>query len=399
MTVDGIFKFYQNGKLIAECPNNITTNGRILAIKTLMGAIPSFGTSIGIGVGESANTFSYSPTSIVISGTAPSQTVVVTITGHALRVGNRVSISGITAGPTALNGTSQTITAIATNTITFISSTSLTNGTYTSGLGTIGTLATNYGLDFKVASSKVLSSHLSKDPTYDAIVFKTTIEDPLSYRIKEIGLFSEALLNAGTTYQTETLLAFEPSENWQTTAGVSLPTTGTVTRLVSYSENSNFRIGDKALQVIGSATQASRTAVVTDTYTDLNKYSSEDFIKLAFYSAGSLNVTVKFESGNNSNNSKTYTFAGVAGYNVVSVKISSGSSGTGTIDWSNITKITIENTSSTNNIVVDGLRFERRYIPDANAGIVSRAVLPTAIEKLANTPLDIEYYLRLGFNG
>ena len=56
--MNGIFKFYQDGKLIAEAENNITQVGRMLAIKTLMGAVPSFGNSLSIGVGESANSLS-----------------------------------------------------------------------------------------------------------------------------------------------------------------------------------------------------------------------------------------------------------------------------------------------------------------------------------------------------
>jgi hypothetical protein len=54
--MEGIYRFYQDGELIGEAKNSLTVTGRALAIKTLLGAVPNFGTSLAIGVGQSANT-------------------------------------------------------------------------------------------------------------------------------------------------------------------------------------------------------------------------------------------------------------------------------------------------------------------------------------------------------
>ena len=58
MKLYGVYKFYQDGKLISEAKNSLTEDGRVLALKTLMGAIPNFGGSIALGIDGTANTTS-----------------------------------------------------------------------------------------------------------------------------------------------------------------------------------------------------------------------------------------------------------------------------------------------------------------------------------------------------
>lgn len=55
MEFTGIYKFYQDGELIGESKNQLTETGRILALKTLMGAVPSFAGSLSIGIDNTAN--------------------------------------------------------------------------------------------------------------------------------------------------------------------------------------------------------------------------------------------------------------------------------------------------------------------------------------------------------
>jgi hypothetical protein len=52
----GIYRFYQNGELIAEKPNLITTEGRRLILRYLAGQSPSLGAVIAAGVSETAAT-------------------------------------------------------------------------------------------------------------------------------------------------------------------------------------------------------------------------------------------------------------------------------------------------------------------------------------------------------
>lgn len=319
----GVFKIYQDGKLIAEKQNNITQNGRILAIKTLLGAIPSFGTSIGIGVGETANN--------VVSG-----------------------------------------------------------------------LATNSRLDFKVASAPVTSSFLSPESSYDGLVFKAKIIDPMSYRIKEIGLFSDSLNNGATNYRVETLISFEPSDNLEYTNGADLSTTSGNSRIIGTSDSPNFRIGDKALELKATATNSLPAVVANNVYTGLDSYSAKDLISVAFYTANtSASIDVTFYT--DTLNFSTYRFpAGIAGYRVISLEKGSTPQaigtgvGAGPVNWADVTKIQVQ--ANTGDCILDGIRMEDVSRIDTNNGLVSRAVLGSEISKITNTPLDIEYYLRLGFN-
>lgn len=52
----GIYRFYQNGELIAEQPNLITTEGERLILRYLAGQSPSLGAAIGAGVSETTAT-------------------------------------------------------------------------------------------------------------------------------------------------------------------------------------------------------------------------------------------------------------------------------------------------------------------------------------------------------
>jgi hypothetical protein len=308
--IEGIFKFYQDGELIAESKNNITETGRILAIKTLLGALPNFGSSLAIGVGETANV--------------------------------------------------------------------LSNG-----------LATETALEFEVAATPVVSSHLSSSYDYDGLVFKATLSDPQGYRFTEAGLYSDQLSSGIQDFRAETLVSFEASETLETTGGSALPTSGDVTRLYTYDENQNFRIGDSALQV-----KASGTVVVNQQFFNLGGYLNTDLISLAFYSEGSSTVNVDFYSNAAY---QRYSYTGATGYNVESIEKGSPSSTSGTgFDWSNITSIRVS--AATSDVLLDAIKFKNVNRLDTNNGLISRTVLPSVITKLSNTPLEIEYYLRLGFN-
>lgn len=310
---EGIFKFYQNGELIGEQRNNLTETGRILAIKSLMGALPSFGNTLAIGVDSTANTLS-------------------------------------------------------------------------------GNLATNNRLGFQVAKAPVVASFLDTSVTYDGLVFKAKIEDPSSYRIQEAGLVSEPLGNGGSSYKSETLLSFEPSDNLESPAGTSLigvAASGTNTAIITTSDDpTNFKIGDKALRIASGG-----TVTVNKTFTGLDSYANTDLLNVAYYANTGAVVTITFYS-----NSATTAFtlsSGTATYKVASMALSSGTV-TGTFDWGNITKITIA--SATSWAILDGIRLEAVSRIDSNSGLISRTAFSSTITKVAGIPLDIEYYLRLGFN-
>lgn len=54
--IQGTYKFFLDGELIHEQKNALTTMGRSIAIKSLLGIIPSFANAISYGIGNKANT-------------------------------------------------------------------------------------------------------------------------------------------------------------------------------------------------------------------------------------------------------------------------------------------------------------------------------------------------------
>ena len=60
----GVYRFYQNNELIAEAKNALTTAGRAIVIKSLLGIIPNFANSISFGIGASPNVLNSASTLI-----------------------------------------------------------------------------------------------------------------------------------------------------------------------------------------------------------------------------------------------------------------------------------------------------------------------------------------------
>jgi hypothetical protein len=324
MKMSGIYKFYQNGELIGEAENSMTEIGRILSVKTLMGAIPNFATSLGIGVSSTAN-------------------------------------------------------GAATN-----------------------NLIPDYKLGLKVATCPVIGSNIDSDTTYDAILFKGRISDPLYYRIHEVGLFSDPLLSGSTGYKQELILGFENADNFYNSSLSQYLNeddyTNTTYRMVDRTDvtyGTQFRTGRKALLLGGT-----QQIYTENSFNGLDQYDETDEIILGFYaSAVGRNVDVTFYSGGGTGTYRTYRFTSTAiGYNVITKQISSTpQASAGTLDWSNITRVGVASSAAT--VILDALRFENVNQLDTNRGMISRAVLPTPIVKLANIPIDIEYTLRIGFGG
>jgi hypothetical protein len=53
--MQGIYRIYKDGKLVAEKENQMTVAGRAIVLKALMGLIPSIGGNIQVGISSVAN--------------------------------------------------------------------------------------------------------------------------------------------------------------------------------------------------------------------------------------------------------------------------------------------------------------------------------------------------------
>jgi hypothetical protein len=63
-SIDGIYRFYANGELKGEQKNSLTSAGRAIVIKSLMGIIPNFVDSIAFGIDSTPNTLNSASTLI-----------------------------------------------------------------------------------------------------------------------------------------------------------------------------------------------------------------------------------------------------------------------------------------------------------------------------------------------
>jgi hypothetical protein len=66
--IDGVYRFIIDGEVIAEQKNALTSMGRAIAIKSLLGIVPNFGGVISYGIGDEPNTISASTNLITNNG-------------------------------------------------------------------------------------------------------------------------------------------------------------------------------------------------------------------------------------------------------------------------------------------------------------------------------------------
>lgn len=395
----GMYRVYEDGKLIAEQKNKLTLLGRSNALSTMLGLTQSFAGSFGIGV---------SP---------------------------------------------------------------LTNGS--------STYLDMTDLDFNVGKYPITATSLGTTGTQDALVYTTRITDPSRYSIYELGLFSNQI-SGSVDVDALTLLNFESGDAIKETVGspavdyyLDDPNSTFVSGKKStvLTDSINYRIGSNAVKLLTGGTIFANDATV-----DLSSFYNFDSVKLAFFCAGPVTTTIKF---NNGLNYASYTFAytpttiavtnyigngtttatitttsshglttgdtvhivggtgteqtkfnGVwtvastptpttftvillsivttgtyttnlgtltkGGYVVLSKLKSDPATVSGTVDWSSIDRIDITISGGTAGIsyaILDGLRIQKTKPTDSIDGLVSRAVLTTPILKEAGSIIDIEYLL------
>jgi hypothetical protein len=104
-------------------------------------------------------------------------------------------------------------------------------------------------MNFSIGQSPVQLATLDRTDNVDALVFKTTINDPLKYTIYEVGLYPEAIQNQIVQFSDLLLFNGESDDGW--TEGIeelSSKTTGS--RMISENiTNGTYRIGNEAVSI------------------------------------------------------------------------------------------------------------------------------------------------------
>jgi hypothetical protein len=245
-------------------------------------------------------------------------------------------------------------------------------------------------MNFSIGQSPVQLATLNRTDNVDALVFKTTINDPLKYTIYEVGLYPESIQNQIVQFADLLLFNGESDDGW--TEGVTeLSSKTTGSRMISENiANAAYRIGNEAVYIDSGSTVFS--TVFSKNFTD---FSDRDLLKLAVDPTGtSGSLLIKFETNDTNFYSKTFTISS-GGYQILSCAKDQVLA-TGTPSWADINKISITMTST--GLVLDGIKFDDTDNVDVNYGLISRTSLATPIQKSAGEPITIEYYLVLGFN-
>lgn len=311
----GLYKFYRGNELIYEQKNSLTTVGRSLILKSVMGLVPSIG-------------------GVIITGT----------------------------------------------------------GTTTDTPNSDG-LITRTSLEFPVAQAPVTLSSLNATGATDALVFSATINDINKLSISEVGLYPLSPNDVESGPDSILLYSGSAADGWKDLSGNDVTTDSTDSKIIT---SGSFKVGSEALSV-----KAGNYEVYSNIINkDFSQYGTEDIFKVAVVSAGTtgtITLTLTFTTNDEGTAyyEKVFTLANSGQYQVLSCK-KSDFTANGNADWTTVSKTTLA--AATSNIVVDGIRIEPASNIDPNYGLISRAVLPSALIKNADEPITIEYYLALAFN-
>lgn len=275
------------------------------------------------------------------------------------------------------------------------------------GVPDLDGLIPNNILGFDIAASPVKMSYLDNSGSYDAMVFKASFGSTATpgekYKIRELGLFpGTGSSNSVSTFKETTLFSGSVTDAWKNgstdlvaNTGSSVPTDSCyiTSALTSY----EFRVGDTALFLDGGETISVQKNFNSFNF---NFYNNVDKLAIAYskLTGASPTINIKFYSTVDDYFVATFAITGSQTYGIAEVTvqdINNNSSNVGNPTWSNIIKIEM---SSSQDIVIDAVRFNNVDDVDTVYGMVSRAVLDTPIVKESNSVLDIEYYLSMGFN-
>lgn len=371
----GIYRVYEDGKLLTEGENLITTAGKTIITQYLAGKIPSYAGAIAIGSGTTAA--AVGDTSLAMEYT-------------------RLPVYASYANIDVLSGTY----TWAGNVVTVTSSVNheLTAGTYididfTSGGGTpdgrylVASTPSNTQFTFALSGSGT-AGNLTFGPRCK-IVHKAVFPENSAGYITEMGLWPAMGNSVGSmTDQRMLTSSVTTGSVWTSTVGTLASTAGIAS---AAGGPTTIRIGTNSITF-----DASEAGTVPCSI-DLSQYSPSDLIKVAFYTdAGTANsFVVRLEVDSSNYYSKTISHGTASTYTIDSSALSTWTA-TGTPSLSNVKTIRI--TNGTGRVLyVDGIKIDPVSTYNPVYGLVSRSVLGSPIVKRAGSRYDLEYEITVAY--
>ena len=394
--MSGIYRVFIDGELVAEQKNKLTLLGRSNALKTMLGLVPSFAGSMGIGTSSKANNSSasyldmsdldFSVGRYPITAASLGQNTDEDILVYTARITDpsRYSITELGLYSNKLSSNFEADNRILFN---FESGDPLktkkdffnaTISIATPAVITFNSHNLETGDSFKITTTGALPTGLAIDTTY-------YVTNPATNTFNLSTTYANAIAGtkintSGTQSGTHTIT---PSDLYYLD---SIPGTPNIV-----SDLTNYRIGSNAVKLSG----LNKSLVFNDSVLDLGYVAPYDQFILSAYFNAATSCSVVFSSGAAS---ATYTFDIITAnnYNVMAVNKNSPTSSSGTVNWNEIDTITINFSDSDGYIILDGLRVKKYKTVDSVEGLVSRAVLTTPIEKPLGSIIDIQYLLEMG---
>lgn len=243
------------------------------------------------------------------------------------------------------------------------------------GIGSTPVTTSDARLGLEIARADV--SLVTYDFTTDRLIFKASIPTEFVGKIYEIGLWSVGMDNMAGNYGSRILAHFESEEQWDT---------GTY-------DATNTRVGTYSLRLSPAAGATAASTRGGGIY-DFSGYSSNDAFLLGYYVNNSFASAIRLRLMTDASNYYQFTVSSPpTGYNISTLTKGSAAV-TGSPNWSNITSIRLEVTSTGGgaaSVDFDALRVEDLDPYNPDYVLVAREVLPTPAVKIAGRPQEIEF--------
>lgn len=413
----------------------ITNKGKSIIGKFLLGQTSSFASHIAVGCGAtplSANSF------VVTNKALAAGTVTLTTPSHNFAVGDYVSVSGVGSGfdgvfVTISGTTGTTVKYTITDTTTTVSSTAVTPN---------GKVSKNYStktdLDFEMFRVPIVSRGYIYEDGMDKVVLTAELPTEERYEITEIAAYSGGT-NPVVLNDSKPVFSFSTNENWELHTSSASTALATVTQRLDLgneltgnmaaqpqaffttTENEFFNlttrlarqerprylndvamlVGNVSGTITGTvnspATEwtyvtspASTHIHLTNIFTDFDKNSSDDELRLAFTVVNknttasaptTVKVLIEFADGHDSSIKAQFQYTGTVDANnryiVAKQKLGEMYKGAG-FTWSavSVAKIYVSvDNSDQYYVALDGLRLENKYSGNPLYGMSAYSVV------------------------
>lgn len=247
------------------------------------------------------------------------------------------------------------------------------------GIGDTTATVDDTALEYLVSGGDISTTII--DPVNQKLYFKSSLPLQDEFKIHELGCYSSNTLSTQSSESGggATIALFTSTSDWNDTTGTHV------------FDTTNNRIGKDSIAYTLSASATSQGYL--NYIADLSLIPTNATFKLAYYVTGVSDLIVRFKV----DDSNYYEYDGWSvtnGYHIASA-LKSDFVATGTPTWDQIQKIDIETIAggSGGSVSLDGIRYELPLTTDST--LLSRVILPEALDKLPGVPMDIEYLLEL----